>query len=41
VEDNLSGNWKTIRSLVWNQQNICRSTLEVSETILKRWKMAS
>ena len=42
VEDNLSGKvpqWKTL--LAWNQQNICRSTLVESETILERWKTAS
>ena len=43
VEDNLSGKgpqWK-MTLLAWNQQNICRSTLVESETILKRWKTAS
>ena len=42
VEDNLSGKepqWK-MSLLAWNQQNICRSTLVASETILKRWKTA-
>ena len=43
VEDDLSGKgpqWK-MTLLASNQQNICWSTPVESETILKRWKMAS
>ena len=42
-EDNHSGKgpqWK-MTLLASNQQNMCRSTLVESETILKRWKTAS
>ena len=43
LEDELSGKgpqWK-MTLLASNQQNMCRSTLVESETILKRWKTAS
>jgi hypothetical protein len=43
VEEDISGKgpqWK-MTLVALNQQNICWSTLVESETILKRWKMAS
>jgi hypothetical protein len=41
VGDNLSGKEPQWTVLAWNQQNICRSNLVESETILKRWKTTS